>query len=163
MKEKPPLVTEYMATDLVTFTPETNIRTAVKIMLKNKISGAPVVNDKGKLVGMLSEVDCMKLLLGGSYYKEPGGLGTVANYMSTELYTINADQDIFYAAYEFVVNGYRRLPVLDKGELVGQISRMDILRAIKKMGPAVERIPDSWRGRVPVIPKHKKGRYNKNA
>ena len=160
-----PPVTEYMAKKLVTFTPDTDIRQAIDTILKRKISGTPVVNEKNQLVGMLSEVDCLKVLLEGPY-NDPNavsGFGTVGDYMSTSVTTIDAEKTVFDAAVEFVRNGFKRLPVVRKGELVGQISRSDVLRAIQKLEPTPRHIPDSWKGREPVVPAHKKSHYSKNS
>ncbi len=158
-----PSVTKFMATKLITFTPETDINDAIDIILKKKISGAPVLNEKKELVGMLSEVDCLRILLEGPYNKEPQTMTKVADYMSTAAKTISADKTILDAAYEFVHSGYKRLPVLDNGELVGQISRVDVLRAIQKIKPHIKHVPDSWKGREPSLPEHKKSRFSENA
>ncbi len=158
-----PSVTKFMATKLITFTPDTDINVAIDIILKKKISGAPVLNEKKELVGMLSEVDCLRILLEGPYNKEPEKMTTVADYMSTSVKTITSDKSILDAAYEFVHSGYKRLPVTENGELVGQISRVDILGAIQKMGPQIKHVPDSWKGRQPELPNHKKSRYSENA
>ena len=145
-----PLVTEFMAKKLITFRAETDIQYAIDILVKKKISGAPIVDENKKLVGILSEVDCLKLLVDGPYHKNPIPNGTVGDYMSTNLRTIQADQNILYAAYEFVQHGLRRLPVLKHDKLVGQISRRDILRAIQQLRPNHKLIPDTWKVRTPV-------------
>lgn len=158
-----PSVTKFMATKLITFSPETDIRTAIDTMVKKKISGAPVLNEKKQLVGMISEVDCLHILLDGPYNKEPSKSGTVGELMSKSVRTISADKSILDAAYEFVNAGYKRLPVVENGQLVGQISRSDILRAIQKIKPQIKHVPDSWKGREPAIANHKRSQYNKNA
>ncbi|MCB0550794.1 MAG: CBS domain-containing protein [Phaeodactylibacter sp.] len=162
MNQYPP-VTKFMATKLITFTPETPINEAIDTILKKKISGAPVLNEKNELAGMLSEVDCLRILLEGPYNEEPEKMTTVADYMSTSVKTISADKTILDAAYEFVNSGFKRLPVTDKGELIGQISRVDVLRAIQKMEPHIKHVPDSWKGRQPELPNHKKSRFSENA
>lgn len=70
MNQYPP-VTKFMATKLITFTPETPINEAIDTILKKKISGAPVLNEKNELAGMLSEVDCLRILLEGPTMKNP--------------------------------------------------------------------------------------------
>lgn len=152
-----------MAAKLITFTPETDIRTAIDTMVKKKISGAPVLNEKKQLVGVISEVDCLHILLDGPYNREPSKGGTVGEFMSKSVRTISADKTILDAAYEFVNAGYKRLPVVENGQLVGQISRSDILRAIQKIQPQIKHVPDSWKGREPAIANHKRSQYNKNA
>lgn len=143
------LVTKYMATKLITFSPSTDIKTAIDIILKNRISGAPVVDAQKNLVGMLSESDCIKTIISGPYNNHPGGHGTVADFMSKDVVTIDAKKTILDLAYEFTNTPYRRFPVVDKGRLVGQISRSDILRAIVKMQPSINHTPSSWKGREP--------------
>ncbi len=158
-----PSVTQFMATKLITFTSDMDIRVAVDTMLKKKITGAPVVNDNKEMIGMLSEVDCLKILLEGPYNQVPTGLGTVGDYMSTSVRSIDSDKTIMDAAYEFVHSGYKRLPVMDGGRLIGQISRVDVLRAVQKIAPVLKVVPDSWKGREPAIADHKKSRNYDNA
>ena len=158
-----PSVTKFMATKLITFTPETDIGQAIDIILKKKISGAPELNEKKELVGMLSEVDCLRILLEAPYNKEPERMTTVADYMSSSVKTISSDKTILDAAYEFVNSGFKRLPVTENGELVGQISRVDVLRAIQEMTPHIKHVPDSWKGRQPELPNYKKSRYSENS
>lgn len=147
MKKIP--VTKFMAKELITFHPATDIREAIKVILKHQISGAPVVDDQKNLVGMLSESDCIKTIIAGPYNNLPGGNGKVQDYMSTKVVTVDASKTILELAYEFTNTPYRRFPVVDKGRLVGQISRSDILRAILKMRPELEHTPSSWKGREP--------------
>ncbi len=123
-------VQDYMATGLVTFKPETELFEAISALLRYKISGAPVVNKKGELVGLLSEVDCLRAILTHTYHEEECG-GSVADCMTTTVETINYDADIVDVARLFIDKGRRRLPVVKDGKLVGQISRSDVLRAFE--------------------------------
>ena len=147
MKSTP--VSKFMAKDLITFHPGTDIKEAIEIIIKNQISGAPVIDDQKNLIGMLSESDCIKTMISGPYNNLPGGLGTVGDYMSRKVVTVDVNKTILELAYEFTNTPYRRFPVVDKGRLVGQISRSDILRAILKMKPEVEHTPSTWKGREP--------------
>ncbi len=158
-----PSIAKFMATKLITFTPDTDIRKAITLMLRKGISGAPVLNERGELIGMISEVDCLQLLIKGPYNDEPGGNGTVSDFMSGKTRTISSDKTILDAAYEFVYSGYKRLPVIENGKLVGQISRVDVLRAIQKMRPEVQHVPDSWRKRMPAFSKNKTSRHTENS
>ena len=119
---------EFMATNLITFSPDTPIETAIDTFLSHKISGAPVVDDEGKLVGILSEKDCMKTLFEASYYNNLGGY--VKEYMSTEVTTIDVNETLSNVADSFLNSRFRRFPILEGNKLVGQISRRDVLRAI---------------------------------
>ena len=127
--KKPPLIKDYMATTLLTLKPKANIFDAIKFLLDNKISGAPVVDENNRLLGLISEKDCLKLMAKGFDHKIPKI--NVADFMTTKVDTILPEMDIYFAAGIFIKNVYLRFPVVDKsGELVGQISRRDILRAI---------------------------------
>ena len=124
-------IKEFMAKQLITFQSDTPIETAMESFLENKISGAPVLDNQGKLVGVLSEKDCMRTLFESSYYNNLGGF--VKEYMSTDLKTINIHDTLSNVADEFIKSRFRRFPVLEGNKLVGQISRRDILRAIVKL------------------------------
>jgi predicted transcriptional regulator len=131
-----PSVTEYMATlrQLITFTPDTPIITALDSLIENRITGAPVLNDKHEVVGMIDDKDCLKILVGSGYYDFPIGKETVADYMSDVMKTISDDHDIFMAANIFLTSPFKRLIIVDKHKkLIGQISRRDILTAIKDL------------------------------
>ena len=124
-------IKEFMAKQLITFQSDTPIETAMESFLENKISGAPVLDNQGNLVGVLSEKDCMRTLFESSYYNNLGGF--VKEYMSTDLKTINIHDTLSNVADEFIKSRFRRFPVMEGNKLVGQISRRDILRAIVKL------------------------------
>jgi predicted transcriptional regulator len=130
MSNSVPVVDDYMARDLITFRPEDDIFSAVKILLDERISGAPVVDPRGRLVGMLSKKDCFKVVYGTSYHQEWGG--RVEDYMSREVATIESGTDIVRAADLFMSSSYRRFPVVENGRMTGQISRADLLRALQE-------------------------------
>ncbi len=125
-----PVVRDCMATDLITLSPEAEITQAMMVLLDAKISGAPVVDQDGRLCGVLSKKDCLKAALNASYYQDWGG--AVKDYMQAPVETLDADLDVVEAAERFLASNYRRFPVLEGGELIGQVSRADILRALSK-------------------------------
>jgi len=127
----PPKVADYMVRDLITLTPDMEILRAMRILLDGRISGAPVVDEQGRLVGVLSKKDCLKVAFTASYHQEWGG--SVAEYMTETVETLDADADIISAAKEFLDGPYRRFPVLRDGRLVGQISRHDVLKALSEL------------------------------
>jgi predicted transcriptional regulator len=129
MNTKSGVVKDYMARTLVTFKPDTAVLDAVHILVKNRIAGAPVVDDEGSLIGMLSELDCMKVALQAGYHGDYGG--PVSDYMSKGVETVNMDMSIIDLAQVFIDTSYRRFPVTDDNRLVGQISRRDVLRALE--------------------------------
>ena len=122
---------DYMSKDLVTFTPGTDIHRAIRVLLEKRISGAPVVDERGGLIGILSKKDCLRVAFSASYHKELGG--PVSEYMSRDVQTVEAGADIVEVAEKFVKGPYRRFPVMDNGRLVGQLSRHDILKAIEQL------------------------------
>ena len=131
MSLKSCLVRDYMAGQLVTFKPDTDVMEAIHELLHHRIAGAPVVNDQGDLVGMLSELDCMKVALNAGYYGDWGG--PVADYMTHGVESVDAEMNIVDLAQKFLDSGFRRFPVLHDNRLVGQISRRDALRALKEL------------------------------
>ena len=124
-------VRDYMARDLVTLSPDTEILRAVSTLLENDIAAAPVVDEAGSLVGILTERDCMRVVLIAGYHAEYGG--QVSDYMSKKVDTISADESIVDAAKLFLGHRFHRYPVLDNGRLAGQISRRDVMRALEKL------------------------------
>ena len=126
---KPALVSEYMSKKLITFRPEQPISEVMEVLIKNKISGGPVVNEHNELLGIISEGDCIKHISDSRYYNMPAENDTVEKHMKTDVETIDGNLNIFDAAKQFVHSKRRRFPILDKGKLVGQISQKDILIA----------------------------------
>lgn len=121
-------VADIMATRLVCFTPETDIHDAIHVLLEERLSGAPVVDASGALVGMLSKKDCLKIVFSSSYHGDRGG--PVREYMSAPVQTLDADMDLVSAAQHFLDSHFRRFPVLSRDKLVGQVSRADLLKAL---------------------------------
>tara|TARA_Y100001970_G_scaffold282356_1_gene395028 strand:+ start:458 stop:871 length:414 start_codon:yes stop_codon:yes gene_type:complete len=124
-------ISDFMAINLITFNPDTPIETAIESFLSNKISGAPVVDEEGELVGILSEKDCMRTLIEASYYNNLGG--HVKEYMSTKIITIDINETLSNVADRFMKSRFRRFPITKGRKLVGQISRRDVLRAINQL------------------------------
>ena len=129
MTSKSCVVKDYMARTLVTFKPDTDVLDAIHVLVNRRIAGAPVVDDAGNLLGMLSELDCMKVALDAGYHGNWGG--PVSEFMSEGVKTVDADMSIVDLAQEFVTSNYRRFPVMQGSRLVGQISRRDVLRALE--------------------------------
>ena len=122
------MVKVYMSANLVTLSPSTPILEAARQLVEQRISGAPVVDQQGNLVGLLSEKDCMRIALHAGYHSEAAG--TVAEYMHKDVKTVDAEQNIVDVAMMFIEDDYRRYPVMKDGRLVGQISRRDVLKAL---------------------------------
>jgi CBS domain-containing protein len=124
-------IEQHMATDLVSLSPGDDILHAMRVLLDNNFSGAPVLDEAGKLIGILSMKDCMEIVYNTAYHQDWGG--KVEQYMSHEVEHIEADTSILAAAEKFLNSSFRRFPVLRNGQLVGQISRHDILRALDQL------------------------------
>jgi CBS domain-containing protein len=124
-------IEQHMATDLVSLSPGDDILHAMRVLLDNNFSGAPVLDEAGKLIGILSMKDCMEIVYNTAYHQDWGG--KVEQYMSHEVEHIEADTSILTAAEKFLNSNFRRFPVLRNGQLVGQISRHDILRALDQL------------------------------
>ena len=124
-------VRDYMATNLITVAPDMEILRAACVLIDNNISGAPVVDQSGKLVGMLTERDYLRVILDAGYYQDYGG--QVKKFMSKDVISISPDESLMTLAKRFMDNAYRRYPVLENDQLVGQISRRDVLRVLEEL------------------------------
>lgn len=131
MPAKSALVRDYMSGKLVTFNPQTDVLDAIQMLVRHRIAGAPVTDNHGNVVGMLSELDCMKIALTAGYHGERGG--PVAEFMTTETETVDADMSIIDLAQKFLDSGFRRYPVVKDNRLIGLISRRDVLRALAEI------------------------------
>lgn len=128
------LVSDYMTTKLITFRAEQSVQEVIETLIKNRISGGPVVNEKNELVGVISEGDCIKHISESKYYNMPlGSDHTVGSNMVSEVETIDKNMNIFDAANKFLSSKRRRFPIVENGKLIGQISQKDILKAALKM------------------------------
>ncbi len=125
---------EIMVTSLVTLDPEMSIFEAIRTLMRKKISGAPVVESSGLLVGILSELDCLRVLSSDAFYAdEQEEAGMVRYFMTGAGRTIGPDLGIYAISHYFLTTPFRRLPVVEEGRLVGQVSRRDVLRGIEVM------------------------------
>jgi predicted transcriptional regulator len=128
-------VKEFMSASLVTFSPETPIFDAIRRLVSQGVSGAPVLDQFGNIIGILSEKDCMKVALNAAYHDELGG--KVADFMSRNPVTVEADTSVLEVAEMFFASSFKRYPVVHQQRLVGQISRSDILKAIDRFSEPV--------------------------
>jgi len=129
-----PEVSHCMATDEVTLHPDLTINKAIDILLNNKVTGVPVLDDHRVIVGWISEKDCLRIILDSAYNNLPYQDKTVADYMSHVVKTVSINSDILDVANEFLTTSYRKFPVInDEGQLVGQVSRRDILKAVRNI------------------------------
>lgn len=127
--EAPLEVGAYMTKDLVTFTAQQSVESVMLSLVKHRISGGPVLDEQGKLVGMISETDCIKQISESRYYNMPMPEITIEKYVSKNIDSIDGNMSIFDAANKFIQSGRRRFPIIEDGKLIGQISQKDVLKA----------------------------------
>lgn len=121
-------ISDYMTSNIQSVKPEMNAIGAIKRLLDHKVTCAPVLDPAGNILGMFSEVDCMKIILETAYNQ--GMSGSVSDYMSTNVISVDADLSIVELAEKFKASSVRSFPVYRDNELVGVISRTDILKAL---------------------------------
>lgn len=128
-------VTEFMVPVnlLVSFRAEQPIREVIDTIIERGISGGPVLDDNKTLIGIISEKDCLRLMVDDAYHNLPASTRTVADYMTRKVQTLSPSSDVVEAANAFLNSPVRRLPIVANGKLLGQISRRDILKAAQEM------------------------------
>jgi CBS domain-containing protein len=114
-----------MTTDLVTVRPDSSIEEAIELLLNQSISGLPVIDVDGCLVGVITEF----ALLAVAYDKRVKN-HTVNQYMTREVITVDLNDPISRIADLCIVHRVRRVPVMLDGRVVGLIARRDVLRAL---------------------------------
>lgn len=97
-------------------------------LTKHQISGAPVIDNLGNAIGFVSEYDCLKQLMQSNYYCDNTAMAK--DVMSTDLHGVSPDMQLMDVASEINGNRLNVIAVLDEGELVGVISRGDVMRAL---------------------------------
>jgi len=129
-----PLVSDVMDRVFIRFTPDMPILQAVDTILKKNLFGACIIDDHGKLLGILSEKECLKMYMNILEGKRTEAVetATVGDYYFREVLTVSPDAGVVEVAQIFLANRFRRLPVVREGRLVGQITRRDIVRAMRK-------------------------------
>lgn len=125
---------DYMSRKFVTFSPDMDILEAVDKIVQNNISGGPVIDRLGNLVGVLSEIDCGRAALQGTYHESWSG--RVSEVMRKDFRTVDIDDSIMHIASMFGTQDtyyYRGMPVMKHNRVVGRIILRDVLRAFKDM------------------------------
>lgn len=126
-------VKDHMTRNTVTLSPDMEIRQASRLLIDMNISGAPVLDEHGRLVGVLTERDLIKGAVQADYHGTLGGI--VEDHMSNDPQSVSPEQSILTLADMFINGRYHRYPVIDNGRLVGVISRRDVMRAMGKYYP----------------------------
>jgi len=123
------LVKDYMSKEVITFHKSDSIFEVKRVLLEKKISGAPIINKSGKLIGIISETDLMKQIVDSRYYNMPMSKTTVSKYMTENVDSISPNETIFDAAEKFLRLKRKRFPVIVSNKILGIISRVDIIAA----------------------------------
>jgi CBS domain-containing protein len=114
-----------MTEDLVTIHPEASIKEAIELLLKQRISGLPVVDHENHLVGVITEFAMLAMVYDHEVQNQ-----TVGQHMTREVITVNVDDPVSRIADLCIVHRVRRLPVMRDGRLVGLIARRDVLETL---------------------------------
>ena len=128
-------IEKYMVplSDVITFSPDQPIQDVIATIVGKKISGAPVLDDQHHLIGMISEKDCLRLIVDQAYHNMPAETRKVSDYMTPKVQSLSPKTNIVEAAIEFLNSPIRRFPVVENGMLIGQVSRRHILKAAQKI------------------------------
>lgn len=127
---QPTKIKDCMRRNPLTINPEANLVQAVATIVDNKLTGLTVCEDDGTVVGILSELDCVKSVLNAIYNDGNPEHSLVKDAMSTDVVTCTAEDNIVEVARSMVDSRQRRRPVLDGGKLVGQVSSSNVLWAL---------------------------------
>jgi CBS domain-containing protein len=121
---------DIMTTDVVSVTKETPIYEAMELLIKNEITGMPVVDDEMNLLGVISEKDCLRL-----YYADEEEKNRTVQYFMTQPAVHYNENDSLKTICDFMmINYFRRVPVTNKkGKVVGILSRPDVVAHILKL------------------------------
>lgn len=129
-----------MRSDVISIKPDTSVYEAAKILIEEKITGLPVVNDDMTLAGIVSEKDILRFvsdlhLLDLICDLEHSGT-TAEDVMTVNIASFDEDADISDVCTSLIENNFRRVPILSGGKLTGIISRKDIIAQIIKTADA---------------------------
>lgn len=114
---------EMMTVDVVSVQPSTSIKEAVEIFERHRVSGLPVVNSQKHLLGVITEYDLLRSI------STLQMRGTVADFMTEDLVTVRPEATLVELADLFISEQIRRVPVVSGAELIGVISRRDLIFA----------------------------------
>ncbi len=124
-----PTVRMYMDSNPHALSAADDILVALRRLINDGVTDAPVVDNTGRVIGMLSEYDCMNMLAKGRDGDMPRGL--VREFMTSDYTVVSSTMDVYYVAGLFLNDrSRRRFVVIEGGKLIGVITRKDILRAV---------------------------------
>ncbi len=126
-----PTARDCMTANVLTFSPEDDVFEAMNHLLTNHFAAAPVVDDDDKVLGILTEKDCLRCLSHLAY--EDFESGTVSSFQSPMAEFCEPSMDIFGVSDRFLATNYPLMPVVENNKLIGVISRRDTLRGVQEL------------------------------
>jgi CBS domain-containing protein len=150
-------VADIMDREPVTVSPEASVEEVVRLLKNHELPGVPVVNEGGRCVGIVTEADLVLAdeqgdlhiphyieLMGGVVFLEPlrhfeerlrkAVASKASDMMTADPVTVGPDQTVQQAARIIAEEGHNRLPVVEHGQLVGLVTRVDVLQALAREG-----------------------------
>ena len=121
-------VRDCMSQSMILFNKDQSIIEVVDMLIKFRVSGGPVVDEQKRVIGIISEGDCVKQISESRYYNMPMEDTSVERYMSREVETIAPDMNLFDVANLFLKSKRRRFPVVEEDRIIGIVSQKDVLR-----------------------------------
>jgi CBS domain-containing protein len=131
-----PVARDWMSSEFMVLKPEMELLEAIRQMADEGAAGALVVDENEKLVGILTEKDCLRVLTFSTYHEARGG--KVGEYMSPLPECAEPNTDLLRLSKLFLDTNFPLLPVLDGERVVGQISRQQVLQAIRNTARKLE-------------------------
>ncbi len=120
-----------MITKLITVQQDASIDDAIQLLVANKISGLPVVDEQQALVGVLTQKDVLRLLT--EHVSGEIGNVKVRDLMTSEVVSFSPDDSLIAICDTLLNKNFRRLPLVENGKLVGLIGRGDLIRYIQTL------------------------------
>lgn len=144
---------DIMTTGVIAVAPDASVQETAQALLRNRVSGVPVIDSGGKLVGIVSENDLMRRVESGTERRHSGWLEIftskqtladdfvkshsrkVSDVMSREVVTVGPDMPVAQVAELLERKGIKRVPVVEGGKVVGIVSRANLLQALATLKP----------------------------
>lgn len=171
------LVRDVMVAPVITVEPSTTVQAVAELFLKKQISAVPVLDDRGKLVGIVSEGDLLHRVEAGTerhrswwlraliesdtlaaeYVKSHGR--KVSDVMTRDVITASPETPLHAVASLMEKNAIRRLPILENGQLVGIVSRANLLQAVASARQLLDITPSDKEIRERILASLKKEQW----
>ena len=128
-----PVTESFMSRSFLTVRPDMEIYDVMDLLVRHNTTGAPVVDNIGKLVGIISERDCLKVVNRVLYNHNSAALGgPVRDYMTTTVQTVSPKACLYEVADLFLQLPYKKLPVELNGRVVGMVKRHTVLSVLQE-------------------------------